>query len=240
MMPKREISHPLLGKIIVTYNKRARKIIMRARFDAIYITAPTLATDKDIERALAAYGDKLKQQQENLPQNRIDANYSIATQHLTLSLKEGDIKGVKITGNNGMYTVFYAKNIDFSSDETQNILQKAITAALQHRAKQILPQRLLLLSKEHNLHYSHVTTRNCRTRWGSCSSSGSISLSIYLVLLPQHLIDYVLKHELCHTVEMNHSARFWALLDKMCGTSSKALRQELKKFSTSIQEFKNR
>lgn len=234
MMLKREISHPLLGKIIVTYNKRARKIIMRARFDAIYITAPTLATDKDIERALATYGERLKQQQENLPQNRIDANYSIATQHLKLNLREGDIKGVKITGNNGTYTIFYEKNIDFGRDETQNLLQKATTVVLQHRAKQILPQRLLQLSKEHNMHYSRVTTRNCRTRWGSCSSSGSISLSIYLVLLPQHLIDYVLRHELCHTIEMNHSTRFWALLDKMCGTSSKALRQELRKFSTSI------
>ena len=228
IMQKREISHPLFGKIIVTYNKRARKIIMRARFDAIYITLPPYTPDKEIERALAEYGNKLKQQQQQIPQERVDRNFGIETQHFTLHLQETTAPGLRINGKNGAYTLLYGPETDFECEETQQTLRQGITAAVQHRAKEILPPRLLQLSKQHNLHCKKVTVRNTSTHWGSCSSSGTISLSIKLALLPQHLIDYVILHELCHTVEMNHSPRFWALLDRLCGTGSKRLRAELK------------
>ncbi|WP_373802195.1 M48 metallopeptidase family protein, partial [Bacteroides heparinolyticus] len=61
---------------------------------------------------------------------------------------------------------------------------------------------------------------------------GNINLSYYLVLLPKHLIDYVLLHELAHTREMNHGERFWALLDKLTEGKAEALRMELKQYRT--------
>ena len=77
-----------------------------------------------------------------------------------------------------------------------------------------------------------VKITGSRGRWGSCSGTGSINLSCYLMLLPPHLMDYVLLHELSHTKEMNHGPRFWELLDSMTGGRARALRAELRRFNT--------
>ncbi|WP_431855783.1 M48 family metallopeptidase [Azospirillum sp.] len=56
-----------------------------------------------------------------------------------------------------------------------------------------------------------VTVRDTRSRWGSCASSGRLSFSWRLILTPEAVLDYVVAHEVAHLVEMNHSARFWAV-----------------------------
>jgi predicted metal-dependent hydrolase len=98
---------------------------------------------------------------------------------------------------------------------------------LRRKAKAFLPGELERLSKIHGLIYSQLKIRKSKTRWGSCSSKRSINLSFYLILLPEHLIEYVILHELCHTIEMNHSPAFWALLDRCTGGQSKQLKREL-------------
>ncbi|MBD1868965.1 M48 family metallopeptidase [Cyanobacteria bacterium FACHB-471] len=69
-------------------------------------------------------------------------------------------------------------------------------------------------SKEISLPYSRVSVRGQKTRWASCSSQKSISLNHKLLFLPPDLVRYVFIHELCHTVHLNHSAKFWALVEK--------------------------
>jgi predicted metal-dependent hydrolase len=70
------------------------------------------------------------------------------------------------------------------------------------------------LAKQHEFTYNMVSIRNQRTRWGSCSCKGNISLNIKLVALPPELFDYVILHELVHTRIHNHSKKFWKELDK--------------------------
>jgi predicted metal-dependent hydrolase len=77
--------------------------------------------------------------------------------------------------------------------------------------------RLQQLAKQHGLTYNKVSIRNQRTRWGSCSGKGNISLNIKLVALPPELFDYVILHELVHTRIHNHSKKFWKELDKHVG-----------------------
>ncbi len=99
---------------------------------------------------------------------------------------------------------------------------------LRKKAKAYLPEKLHNLSVLHGFSYNSVKITKSRTRWGSCSSKTTINLSLFLMLLPEHLIDYVLLHELCHTVHMNHGPEFWLLLDRVTDNQAHKLRKELK------------
>jgi predicted metal-dependent hydrolase len=90
--------------------------------------------------------------------------------------------------------------------------QAALRRWLARRAKQVLSPWLDSLSKTTGLHYSDATVKTQRTRWGSCSAEGRISLNCKLLFLPRDSVRYVLTHELCHTRELNHTVQFWALL----------------------------
>lgn len=234
MLKKKNIKHPLLGTVVISYDTRARRIIMRVRDGVIYVTVPIHTTNEEIKSVLNKYKEELEEMQNRYTSNLVDEKFSISTQHLTLQLKKYKGKGLRLTGSNGDYTILYPSSIDFECDESQLAVKKAIRAVFLHRAKEILPQRLQQLAQQHNFSYKSVTIRNTRTRWGSCSSSATISLNMRILVLPQHLIDYVLLHELCHTVEMNHSRRFWALVEKVCGPSWKSLYAELNGYSTEL------
>lgn len=104
--------------------------------------------------------------------------------------------------------------------------------ALRLQAKSVLPQRLAQLAARHGFRYNRVTIRAARTKWGSCTSQNNISLSLFLMTLPEHLRDFVLLHELCHTVHHDHSASFHALLDGCLGGRESELRRELRQYTT--------
>jgi len=93
--------------------------------------------------------------------------------------------------------------------------RRALLAWARRRALEELPARLEDLAMLHGLRYEKVTIRHQRTRWGSCSPHGAISLNLRLLFLEPELIDHVLLHELCHTLEPNHSERFWTLLSAL-------------------------
>ena len=67
--------------------------------------------------------------------------------------------------------------------------------------------------------YGKITLRDTRSRWGSCSSKGDLMFSWRLIMAPPEVLDYVAAHEVAHLVEMNHSARFWALCKQLCPTT---------------------
>lgn len=231
---KQTFQHPQFGPIIVTRNPRARRIIMRARPDAIYITLPTAARESDIERALEQHGGKLKELRQNIRPAFIDKNFAIETRHFKLCIREDSPDGIRITGKEGAYTIHCTRDFDYSG-EGQPILENAAKMALRHCASLLLPKRLKELAGAHGFTFSSCSVRDSHSRWGSCSSRGSINLSIYLLLLPEELIDYVLLHELCHTVEMNHSERFWSLLDRHTAPAhAKALRNCLKDYKVGL------
>ncbi len=84
--------------------------------------------------------------------------------------------------------------------------------ALRKKAKSYLPERLAKIAQKYGYKYNKVALKLMKTRWGSCSFKNNINLNISLLTLEEDLIDYVLLHELVHTVEKNHAKTFWARL----------------------------
>lgn len=231
MFQKNGYRHPELGEIKIIVNRRARRIIMRASNDGIKVTVPPFATHGDIEKALAKHGDRLKEIQATKSRT-IGPQYSIGNGNFRIELQE--YKGDKFmwVHNGSTATLMCPAGTDYGKREEW--LRKAIVNAIYDEARRVLPARLGQLAEKHGFKYSRCSVRDSHSRWGSCSGKGNISLSIYLVLLADELIDYVLLHELCHTIEMNHGERFWAILDNVCKCNSKAIRKKLKKHTPGI------
>ena len=85
---------------------------------------------------------------------------------------------------------------------------------LKHKeeARTFISERLEYYSKIYGFGFNRVSIRNQRTRWGSCSIKGNLNFNYKLLMLPQHLANYIIIHELCHLKELNHSPRFWNLV----------------------------
>lgn len=126
----------------------------------------------------------------------------------------------------GEIAVHHPPHISQQHPEVQQAARTASIRALRKEAEQLLPQRLQQLAALTNFSYASVNVKQLKSRWGSCTAKQEITLNLYLMQLPWHLIDYVLLHELTHTKVMRHGAPFWKELERHAPLAKK-LRKEI-------------
>lgn len=223
-----------LGTLFVRANARARRLTFRTKEDGIYVTVPPRTSLAEIERAVDELRPRLLAARQKLVRRKIDLDYRIDAEFFKLTLVSGQRERFLSRSELGEMQIVCPPDADFSDGNLQAWLRKVIEEALRRNAKIILPPRLYMFSVLHHLPYRSVKINSSSGRWGSCSAQGNINLSYYLMLLPRHLIDYVLLHELAHTREMNHGERFWALLDRLTDGKAQALREELRRYRTAL------
>lgn len=161
-----------------------------------------------------------------LQEGKISRNY-------LLFLKPDSSNKIHISRNQQTLILHHPPSLKLEDEEIQKAIRYCSEWAYKHEAKQYLPKRTQELASKHGFTFSKVGISSAKTRWGSCSSGNSINLSFFLMTLPDHLIDYVILHELVHTVHKNHSPRFWNLLEKVCPDSYKH-KLEIKRHRTEV------
>lgn len=96
------------------------------------------------------------------------------------------------------------------------------------RARALVHERAAHFAAAYGVRYARIAIRNQKSRWGSCSEKGNLNFHYKVALLPEHLVDYVVVHEVCHLREFNHSRAFWDLVAQSV-PAHVAARRELKR-----------
>jgi predicted metal-dependent hydrolase len=221
-----------LGRIQFRRNEKAKRFIFRTQPDGILITLPKHASVSEALLALEKLRGKLMQKKERVVHRLLDENTDLKTNTFSVRIFRTERANFYFSRKDEFLYIACPKDTDFSHTETQTILRSGIERMLRAEAKRVLPGRLNLLSEKYRFSFAGLKINGSKSRWGSCSGKKDINLSFYLMLLPDHLINYVLLHELCHTVEMNHGLHFWNQMDAVTGNRSKILRNELKGYKT--------
>lgn len=226
---EKKIQDKELGEITLRASARACRYTLKISRGKITATMPVGGDEKRMLAFIDASRKKLLEALARHPARALlDETTEMRTATFRLHIFRSDRARFYMTLDREVLHIACPASTDFEREEVQAVLKQLLEKALRHEANRLLPDRLMALAGRHRFVYTSVKINNSRTHWGSCTTGRSINLSLSLMLLPWHLIDYVLLHELCHTVEMNHSKRFWDLLDSVTDGKALALRDELK------------
>lgn len=201
------------GKITVRRSAKAIQVRLRVAPDGtLRASIPMYAPLFLVKKLLKTSRDELRNLLEHShPKANFKDGQQIGKSH-TIIVRPSMRLSAKVKGQHIL--VELPAGSTFDTPEVIRAVRDAVISALRVEAKSYLPKRLAYLANQLGFSYQKVRFSHASGRWGSCSSTGTISLNIALMKLPFELIDYVLIHELAHTAQMNHSQDFWKLVEQ--------------------------
>jgi predicted metal-dependent hydrolase len=193
---------------------RARHYILRVGdAGALRVTIPRAGTRAGAEQFLRDRRSWIEREHARLALEAPDRG---PWQQGSAVLFRGVESELRVSEGDARLTVTFADQaVDVATPAAAD-LRPAVERHLRRVAVRELPGRLGELALAHGFEVNGVSIRNQRSRWGSCSPRGHISLNWRLIQLPLYVSDYVLLHELVHLRHLNHSVRFWRELDRLC------------------------
>ena len=199
--------HPIVGLIPIRIHSRAKRLTLKFGPNTGFsVTAAPSSKKADLVAFLDRYDSWITQQ--NQKRNQIDTS-TILFQGKPYTIKTATVPGRSL--------------YQLDHDKHQLIIDKTLfqdrlnTRFIFHREfKKTLPEILKKKTIRMNLYPKKISIRDTKSRWGSCSSEGNISLSWRLMMAPPDVMEYVIIHELAHLQHMNHSKSFWQLVAQYC------------------------
>lgn len=223
-----------LGSVEFKANKLSKRITARYRDGRFKISYPAWMKLPDVEKVLEKMSPDLVKLKNKSPEKQLlSPESNIKTYSFNVRIIANGAKFYLSKKDNTLYIVC-PENSDFNDTELQARIKAGIETLLRKEAKRLFPDWIEQLANKNQFHYNSLKINNSKSRWGSCSVQRNINLSFYCLLLPHHLIELIILHELCHTIEMNHSDRFWRLLDQVTNGKAKELTIELRNYKTGI------
>ncbi len=229
-----------IGAVTFKRHRSSKRVSIYVKpFVGVVVVMPMRYSLKDATKFVLSKKEWIIQSVEKIKhyenqQTIFDENTKFSTRGFSLKIEKHLSEDFRFLLKNSILTIYYPAKMDVRDNVVQENIRYGIEEAMRVEAKSYLPGRLDYFAKKYGFEYNKVSIRNNSSRWGSCSYDDNINLNLQLMRLPSHLIDYVILHELCHTIEKNHSSDFWSLLDRYTNGNAKKLAKEMKNYRTKI------
>jgi predicted metal-dependent hydrolase len=236
---ERELFFVGLGNIIFRKNPRAKRLVIRVKPDGkVSVTIPFLVSYRQASLFVEKKTDwilkiqkKFKKDFDSLILFKEGTEFNTVNHKVQIQKYSGNhVRKKKI---NEIVIIQIPEADQTESLIIQEKIRRLIIETWREEAKEILLKKIEELAAKHNFHYMGIRIKNMKSRWGSCSKENIINLNLHLIRLPIHLRDYILLHELVHTVHKNHGKEFWKMLNDIT-IDAKKLSKELKNLNIEI------
>jgi predicted metal-dependent hydrolase len=215
---------------LIRISARVRRLSIRVYPDArVEVVVPPRARPREVEQFIATHREWIDSKRATALRNRPEPQpfppatlkLRVASETWRLHFAAGEGRLRLVEGGMGGERILQVRGVA-SNDK----LRAALRAWLLRAAHERLAPRVAALAARTGVHYSQISVRRQRSRWGSCSARGTISLNCCLLFQRPEVVDYLIVHELMHVKHMNHSARFWQAVERHCA-DWRALDREL-------------
>ena len=223
-----------LSNVIFTRNTNAKRYIIRILPDmSVRVTIPKYGTEIEAQKFLNQHIENLQQKIAHEQTSLFLLNQNYTNKNYQFKIVKSQI--INSTDTIGRHLVIRISEPYCNDDKTaEPYIHYILQQLLRKEAKLYIPKRTMEFANHFNLNVTDIKINSAKTRWGSCTGRNSLNFSLFLMQLPYELIDYVILHELAHTVHKNHSSKFYDLLNRLCNGQHQALNKKLKKFSPII------
>ncbi|MDR1983742.1 MAG: M48 family metallopeptidase [Prevotellaceae bacterium] len=233
------VPHPEFGIIKFCKRKNLRRINISVKSDSeITVSLPYHVSYDEANKFVIEKSEWIKKTQGEIGKIKptfFDKTTQFTTRSYKVKLLEHNENYVRrVITNDGFLNIYYPQNVDIKSPKLQKIFRQCVLDTLYFEARQYLPQRVRFLADKYHFKYNQLRIKNNISNLGSCSYQNNINLNLHIMRLSDELIDYVILHELCHTVEKNHGNRFWKLLDSVTDNKARELSKQAKKINTRL------